>query len=62
MNHPQPPADALVHSLRVDGSRLWQRLMTLAAIGATPRGGVCRIALTDLDRQGRELFAAWAGA
>jgi hypothetical protein len=34
--------------------------MTLAAIGATPRGGVCRIALTDLDRQGRELFATWA--
>ena len=47
-------------ALRIDGARLWQRLMTLAAIGATPRGGVCRIALTDLDRQGRELFATWA--
>ena len=35
--------------------------MELAAIGATPRGGVCRIALTDLDRQGRELFLRWAG-
>ena len=30
--------------------------MGLAAIGATPKGGVCRIALTDLDRQGRDFF------
>jgi N-carbamoyl-L-amino-acid hydrolase len=44
----------------VNGARLWQRLMTLAAIGATPRGGVCRLALSELDRQGREQFTAWA--
>jgi N-carbamoyl-L-amino-acid hydrolase len=44
----------------VDGARLWQRLMTLARIGATPKGGVCRLALTELDRQARELFAQWA--
>ena len=30
--------------------------MGLAAIGATPKGGVCRIALTDLDRKGRDFF------
>jgi N-carbamoyl-L-amino-acid hydrolase len=64
MNHASPAggSDPAAHhlALRVDGARLWQRLMTLAAIGATPRGGVCRIALTDLDRQGRELFATWA--
>ncbi len=47
-------------SLAIDGERLWQRLMALARIGATPRGGVCRLALTDLDRQGRELFVQWA--
>jgi N-carbamoyl-L-amino-acid hydrolase len=47
-------------SPRINGPRLWQRLMQLAAIGATPRGGVCRIALTELDRQGRELFLRWA--
>ena len=47
-------------TLHVDGPRLWQRLMTLARIGATPRGGVCRLALSDLDRQGRELFMQWA--
>lgn len=46
--------------LRIDGARLWQRLMAMARIGATPRGGVCRLALTDLDRQGRELFMQWA--
>ncbi|MDP1691766.1 MAG: Zn-dependent hydrolase [Burkholderiaceae bacterium] len=47
-------------TLHVDGPRLWQRLMTLARIGATPKGGVCRLALSDLDRQGRELFMQWA--
>jgi hypothetical protein len=60
MNESSPQGGAAAPALHVDGARLWQRLMTLAAIGATPRGGVCRIALTDLDRQGRELFATWA--
>ncbi len=46
--------------LAIDGNRLWQRLMTLATIGATPKGGVCRIALSELDRQGRECFKQWA--
>ncbi|MCA0243920.1 MAG: Zn-dependent hydrolase [Proteobacteria bacterium] len=47
-------------TLRVDGRRLWDSLMALARIGATPKGGVCRLALTDLDRQGREQVIAWA--
>ena len=51
---------ALAIPAQVNGARLWQRLMTLAAIGATPRGGVCRLALSELDRQGREQFTAWA--
>jgi len=46
--------------LRIDGPRLWDSLMQLARIGATEKGGVCRIALTELDRQGRDLFARWA--
>jgi N-carbamoyl-L-amino-acid hydrolase len=49
-------------SLRVNGDRLWQSLMELARIGATPKGGVCRLALTDLDRQGRDLVVGWAKA
>jgi N-carbamoyl-L-amino-acid hydrolase len=47
-------------TLRIDGDRLWDSLMRLARIGATPKGGVCRLALTDLDRQGRDLVAGWA--
>lgn len=34
--------------------------MELARIGATDKGGVCRLALTELDRQGRALFVRWA--
>src|SRR5438094_9837773 len=45
--------------LRVDGARLWQSLMDLAQIGATPKGGVRRLALTDLDGQGRDLVVRW---
>ncbi|HEU5436330.1 MAG TPA: Zn-dependent hydrolase [Telluria sp.] len=45
---------------RINGSRLWASLMELAQIGATPKGGVKRLALTDLDRQGRDLVVGWA--
>ncbi len=44
----------------IDGERLWQTLHELAQIGATPAGGVARVALTDLDRQGRDQFMQWA--
>ena len=47
-------------SLRIDGQRLWDALMRLASIGATPKGGVCRLALSDLDKQGRDLVVGWA--
>ena len=49
-----------VAPLTINGARLWDSLMAMAQIGATPKGGVCRLALTDLDRQGRDLFVAWA--
>jgi beta-ureidopropionase / N-carbamoyl-L-amino-acid hydrolase len=45
---------------RVDGARLWASLERMARIGATPKGGVCRLALTDLDRESRDLFVEWA--
>ncbi|MFM0011122.1 Zn-dependent hydrolase [Paraburkholderia sediminicola] len=51
---------ATLADLRVDGARLWDSLMQLAQIGATDKGGVCRLALTDLDRKARDLFIAWA--
>src|SRR5471030_85164 len=43
----------------INRDRLWQSLMDLARLGATPKGGVCRLALTDLDRQARDLFVQW---
>nr|WP_247384372.1 Zn-dependent hydrolase [Bradyrhizobium sp. 143] len=45
-----------VSSLKVDGRRLWATLMEMAEIGATAGGGSDRQALTDEDRQGRDLF------
>ncbi|HVM80646.1 MAG TPA: Zn-dependent hydrolase [Stellaceae bacterium] len=48
-----------MRNLRINGERLWQSLMEMAKIGATEKGGVCRLALTDLDREGRELFIRW---
>ncbi len=55
MTSDQPIAD-----LRINGERLWASLMELAKIGATPKGGVCRLTLTDLDKQGRDLVTKWA--
>jgi len=43
----------------INTQRLWQSLMDLAQLGATVKGGVCRLALTDLDRQARDLFVKW---
>lgn len=47
-------------ALRVDGERLWSRLMAMAEVGATPAGGSNRQALSDDDAAGRELFVEWA--
>jgi N-carbamoyl-L-amino-acid hydrolase len=49
-----------MNELRINGQRLWNALMELARIGATDKGGVKRLALTDLDRQGRDLVVGWA--
>lgn len=50
---------ASLKNLSVNGARLWQSLMDLAQIGATPKGGNCRLALTALDGQGRDLVVGW---
>ncbi len=52
-------ATPLMATPRVNGERLWRSLMDLAEIGATEKGGVRRLALTDLDRQGRDLVCRW---
>ena len=46
-------------SLSVSMKRLRSRIDELAQIGATPAGGSCRLALTDDDRQGRDLVCRW---
>lgn len=48
-----------ISDIRIDGARLWQSLMDLAKIGPTPKGGSCRLALSDLDTQGRECVVGW---
>ena len=45
--------------MQIDGDRLWASLMSMAEIGATEKGGSRRLALTDEDRQGRDLFIEW---
>jgi len=47
---------------RIDGKRLWDSLMAMAAIGATPKGGVKRLTLSDVDRKGRDTFKGWCEA
>ncbi len=46
-------------SLRVDRARLLDRIFSLAEVGAIEGGGVCRLALTDEDKAGRDLVVAW---
>ena len=43
----------------INGKRLWDSLMEMAKIGATEKGGVCRLALTDVDKAARDLFVKW---
>lgn len=40
----------------IDGDRLWETIHDYAQIGATPKGGVKRMAYSDLDRIGRDKF------
>ena len=43
-------------NLRIDGKRLWDSLMGFAEIGATAKGGVRRLTLTDVDKRARDRF------
>jgi N-carbamoyl-L-amino-acid hydrolase len=47
------------NQLRINGHRLWDSIMSMAEIGPGEHGGSCRLALTDEDRQGRDLFVGW---
>src|SRR5438046_8355412 len=43
----------------IDRARLEQSIDELGRIGATPRGGLTRLALTDDDKRGRDLMVRW---
>ncbi len=46
--------------IAVNSNRLWETLETMAQIGATPAGGVTRLALSDEDRIARDRLRDWA--
>lgn len=48
-----------MNTIKINQQRLWDSLMTMGEIGGTEKGGCCRLALTDLDRQARDLFVSW---
>jgi len=50
------------HNLRVSGERLWDNLMQAAIMGGTAKGGVCRLTLTEEDRQARDWLAKQTAA
>jgi N-carbamoyl-L-amino-acid hydrolase len=45
--------------LEINGERLLRRLWDLAEIGPIPGGGNNRLALTDADKEGRDLVFTW---
>lgn len=45
-----------MHNLTIDPQRLWDTLMETARIGATAKGGICRVTLTEEDRRVRDWF------
>ena len=47
-----------MQNLTIDGKRLWDTLMETARFGAAPKGGLCRLTLSDSDRQVRDWFKA----
>jgi len=49
-----------MRNLAIDAERLWGEIMETAAIGGTPKGGICRLTLTDLDAEVRGWFKARA--
>jgi N-carbamoyl-L-amino-acid hydrolase len=53
------PAASHLRTLRVDGARLMRRLAALAEIGPIEGGGNNRLALTDADKEGRDLVVTW---
>jgi hypothetical protein len=45
--------------VRINRKRLEESMEALGRIGATAKGGLNRVALTDDDRRGRDLLVRW---
>ncbi len=48
-----------ISNLRIDPDRLMARLRALGQVGALAGGGVCRLALSDEDKAGRDVVTGW---
>lgn len=46
-------------NLKINGERLWDSIHEMAKIGPGVKGGNRRLTLTDVDRDGRNLFKSW---
>ena len=57
MNRSETIAD-----IHINKDRLMKHIEALGRIGALDGGGVCRLALTEEDRQGRDLVVNWMRA
>ena len=51
-----------IDDIHINNNRLLKRIEELGRIGALDGGGVCRLALTEEDRQGRDLVVKWMQA
>ncbi|MBX3540225.1 MAG: Zn-dependent hydrolase [Chelatococcus sp.] len=54
--------DTSTANLAINAERLWSNIMTTAAFGGTPKGGVRRLTLSEEDKQVRDWLAARAQA
>src|SRR5262249_56482788 len=46
-------------AVRIDAARFWSTVMRSGNIGPGKAGGLCRLALTDADKQMRDVFVTW---
>ena len=46
--------------LRRNQQPLWDAHIEMAVFGATPKGGMGRLALTDDDKKARDFFKKWS--
>ena len=50
---------SLAASAKINGNRLWSTIDQSAEIGKGRPGGLARLALTDSDKEMRDLFIKW---